>query len=151
MKEMIKKTAWQIAVFSIVVNVVSWTLILLAMLAPLSGMSADMQMILMLYVPSVMIGIAYIIFDLKFGLDWKAELSELFVEHIVRGILWCAITLAFTVIAGFIGGDISGYSGGSLDGFGTAVAVLGGLLMIHVVAIMVVWFVIREIYYRLKH
>ena len=49
MKEMIKKTARQIAVFSIVVNVVSWTLILLAMLAPLSGMSADMQMILMLY------------------------------------------------------------------------------------------------------
>lgn len=150
MKEMIMKTAWQIAVFSIVVNVVSWTLILLAMLAPLSGMSADMQMILMLYMPSVMIGIAYIIFDKKLGLGRRAEPAERFVECFIRCFLWGVISFVCIYVAIVIGCEGPWFTEGEAQGYGMAASVCGGMMWVGVGFFMVLCFFIREIYYLFK-
>lgn len=151
MKKILKKTALQIVIFSVAANVVCWTFILLALLAPeFVCKSADMQAVLMLYMPTVIVGIAYIFFDKKLGLDGRAEPAERFVECFIRCCLWSVISLVCIYVGVAIGCNGLWITESEVQGFGTAAVVCGGMLMIGVAFFMVLCFFVREIYYLFK-
>lgn len=153
MRYSVKDTAKEILAFGTVTNVIGWILMIVADFALEIAFGEEAMLVVGFGWP-IVVAVAYIVFDLKQGLDGTAEPSERFVECFVRGFVWSMVTGILLLLAVSLVGHGPWLSPEVAEvWFESDVimyAVFGGIMIIGVVFVMVAWFMAREIYYLFK-